>query len=206
VRFVVAAIILLTLLAASPAAYAKAVRPSGPVDAVHRTSYGQDPDWTSYGHDAQLTNHVFSQSLAPRTASRLALQWRTKLDSAVTASPLAARIDVGGIMRTLVFVATWAGSVSALDAQTGGIVWTRTFGSVDTGVCGEYGIASTPAIDLTRGRLYAIGADGLLRGLDLATGDDAPGFPIRLIDRTSTEYVWGGLRIVQDRLYVPVGS
>jgi len=40
----------------------------------------------------------------------------------------------------------------------------------------------------------------------LATGDDAPGFPIGLIDRTTTEYVWGGLRIVQDRLYVPVAS
>lgn len=205
-RFVVAAIVLLTLLAASPAAYAEAVRPSGPVDAAHRTSYAQDPDWTSYGHDAQLTNHVFSQSLAPRTASRLALRWRTKLDGAVTASPLAATIDVDGTRRTLVFVATWAGSVSALDAQTGGIVWTRTFGSVDTGACGVYGIASTPAIDLTRGRLYVIGADGILRGLDLVTGADAPGFPITLIDRPRTEYVWGGLRIVQDRLYVPIAS
>jgi outer membrane protein assembly factor BamB len=206
VRFVLAAAVLLTLLAASPPAHAKAVRPSGPVDAAHRTSYGQDADWTSYGHDAQLTNRVRSQSLGARTASRLALQWRTRLDSGVTASPLAATIDAGGITRTLVFVATWAGSVSALDAGTGSIVWTRTFGSVDTGACGEYGIASTPAIDVKRGRLYAIGADGLLRGLDLATGDDAPGFPIRLIDRTATEYVWGGLRIVQDRLYVPVAS
>jgi len=206
VRFVFAAAVLLTLLAAAPAAHATAVRPSGPVDAAHRTSYPEDVDWTSYGHDAQLTNYVFSRSLRTRTASRLALQWRTKLDAGVTASPLAATIDVGGVTRTLVFVATWAESVSALDARTGDVVWTRTFGSVDTGVCGTYGIASTPAIDLTRGRLYAIGADGLLRGLDLATGDDVPGFPIRLIDRTATEYVWGGLRIVQDRLYVPVAS
>ena len=45
-RFVVAAAVL-TLLAASPAAYAKEVRPGGPVDAAHRTTYGQDPDWTS---------------------------------------------------------------------------------------------------------------------------------------------------------------
>ena len=113
---------------------------------------------------------------------------------------------VDGIRRTLVFVATWAGSVSALDARTGSLVWSRAFGSVSTPSCGDYGIASTGAIDLRRGLLYVIGADGLLRGLDLATGDDSPGFPIRLIDRTTTEYVWGGLRIVQDRLYVPVAS
>ena len=168
-RFVVAAAVL-ALLAASHDAYAKAVRPSGPVDAAHRTTYGQDPDWTSYGHDAQLTNHVFSRSLAPRTASRLALEWRTKLDDRVTASPLAATIDAGGIKRTLVFVTTWAGSVSALDAGTGSLVWTRAFGSVDTGDCGDYGIASTPAIDLERSRLYVRGAAVLLRGLDLATG------------------------------------
>ena len=196
-RFVLTAAVLVTLLAAAQTAQAYVVRPGGPVDVAQ---------WTSYGHDAQLTNHVPSQSLGARTASRLALEWRTKLDGRVTASPLAATMRIDGIARTLVFVATWAGSVSALDAGTGSLVWSRAFGSVDTGICGEYGIASSPAIDLRRGLLYAIGADGLLRGLDLATGEDAPGFPIRLIDRTTTEYVWGGLRIVQDRLYVPVAS
>jgi outer membrane protein assembly factor BamB len=197
VRFLVVAAVLLTLLAAAPATLANVVRPRRAVDVAQ---------WTSYGHDAQLTNRVRSESLGAQTASRLALQWRAKLDGRVTASPLAATLRVAGISRTLLFVATWAGSVSALDARTGSVVWSRSFGLVDTGICGEYGIASTAAIDLKRGLLYAIGADGLLRGLDLATGEDAPGFPIPLIDRTTTEYVWGGLRIVQDRLYVPVAS
>jgi outer membrane protein assembly factor BamB len=196
VRVRLATFVLLTLFAA-PAAQAVVVGPGAVVDVAQ---------WTSYGHDAQLTNHIASQTLGARTANRLALRWRAQVDGRVTASPLAATIRIDGIRRTLVFVATWAGSVSALDADSGSIVWTRRFGSVDTGVCGEYGIASTPAIDLRRGLLYAIGADGLLRGLHLATGEDAAGFPIRLIDRTMTEYVWGGLRIVQDRLYVPVAS
>jgi outer membrane protein assembly factor BamB len=192
----VATFVLLTLLAA-PAAHAIVVRPGAVVDVAQ---------WTSYGHDAQLTNQVASQTLGVRTASRLALQWRAQVDGRVTASPLAATIRIDGIRRTLVFVSTWAGSVFALDAQTGSVLWTRAFGSVDTRTCGDYGIASTPAIDLRRGLIYAIGADGLLRGLALTTGEDAAGFPIRLIDRTTTEYVWGGLRIVQDRLYVPVAS
>jgi outer membrane protein assembly factor BamB len=196
VRVALAFAVVLTLLAA-PAAHAVVVRPGAAVDVAQ---------WTSYGHDAQLTNHVPSQSLGARTAKRLKLQWRTQLDGRVTASPLAATMRVDGIRRTLVFVATWAGSVSALDARTGSLVWSRAFGSVSTPSCGDYGIASTGAIDLRRRLLYVIGADGLLRGLDLATGGDFPGFPIRLIDRNTTEYVWGGLRIVQDRLYVPIAS
>ena len=195
-RLALATLVFMTLLAA-PAAHAVVVRPGAVVDVAQ---------WTSYGHDAQLTNHIASQTLGARTANRLALRWRAQVDGRVTASPLAATISIDGIRRTLVFVATWTGSVSALDAGTGSILWSRTFGSVDTGVCGEYGIASTPAIDLRRGLLYAIGADGFLRGLQLVTGEDAAGFPIRLIGRTATEYVWGGLRIVEDRLYVPIAS
>jgi len=196
VRVALALATALALLAA-PAAHAVVVRPGARVNVAQ---------WTSYGHDAQLTNHVPSESLGARTAKGLELQWRSKLDGRVTASPLVATMRVDGVRRALVLVATWAGSVYALDARTGSVVWSRAFGSVDTQICGTYGIASTGAIDLRRGLLYVIGADGLLRGLDLATGDDAPGFPIGLIDRTTTEYVWGGLRIVQDRLYVPVAS
>ena len=196
-RLALGTVVLLTLLVA-PAAHAVAVLPGVPALDVAQ--------WTSYGRDAQLTNHIPSRTLGAGTANRLELKWRTQLDGRVTASPLAATMRIDGIPRTLVFVATWAGSVYALDAHTGGVVWSRAFDSVDTGICGDYGIASTGAIDLRRGLLYVIGADGLLRGLGLTTGEDAAGFPIRLIDRTTTEYVWGGLRIVQDRLYVPVAS
>ena len=158
--------------------------------------------WTAYGHDAQLTNWVASSAIRAATAPRLGLTWRRRLDGWIVASPLAA--PVGG--RRLVFAATEAGSIYALAADTGAVVWRRAFGAVDTGACGPWGFSSTGAIDTRRSRLYAIGADGLLRGLDLATGADAPGFPLRLVERTRTEYVWGGLRVVGDRLYVPVAS
>jgi putative pyrroloquinoline-quinone binding quinoprotein len=73
--------------------------------------------------------------------------------------------------------------------------------------CGiTFGVSSTGAIDLARGKLYAIGADGQLHALDLATGADAAGFPIDLIPAPSAQHVWGGLRIVGDRLYVPFSS
>ena len=43
---------------------------------------------------------------------------------------------------------------------------------------------------------------GLLHALDLSTGNEAPGFPVTLITNNLYEYVWGGLRIAGDHLYV----
>jgi outer membrane protein assembly factor BamB len=73
---------------------------------------------------------------------------------------------------------------------------------VQTRECGQWGITSTGAIDPGRHLLYEISADGLLHALDLSTGDEAPGFPVTLITNNLYEYVWGGLRIAGDHLYV----
>jgi outer membrane protein assembly factor BamB len=158
--------------------------------------------WTSYGFDNQLTNAVGSRSLTPRSAPRLRAVWSTQLDGPVYASPLAAK--VGG--RLLVFAATEEGSVYAVDSANGQVVWQRALGAIQTAECGSWGITSTGAIDLERGLLYEISADGVLHALVLATGDEAPGYPITLVTNNRYEYVWGGLRIANGRLYVGVAS
>jgi len=162
----------------------------------------ENTQWLSWGRDNQLTNAVGSKALTPTSVRRLKRAWLSKLDGAVFASPLAA--PVGG--RETIFAATEAGSVYALDADTGRIVWQRSLGVVETPSCGPWGITSTGAIDGARNRLYEISADGELHALDLATGSDAAGFPRRLVTNTEYEYVWGGLRIANDRLYVPIAS
>jgi outer membrane protein assembly factor BamB len=96
--------------------------------------------------------------------------------------------------------------VYALAASTGHIVWQRELGTVATLECGTWGITSTGAIDLERQTLYVANADGRLYGFDLATGADAVGFPRTIVPRSDFEYVWGGLRIANGRLYVPVAS
>jgi outer membrane protein assembly factor BamB len=162
---------------------------------------GEDGAWTAYGHDAQLTNFVPSQALTPETAPRLRRVWSRRLDGAIVASPLVAP----GPGATVVVV-TEGGSVVALSASTGKELWRRSLGTVATAKCGTYGISSTGAIDLARGRVYVVGATGELHALSLATGEEASGWPIRLITRTRYEYVWGGLRLSGRRLYVPVAS
>jgi PQQ-like domain len=155
--------------------------------------------WTAYGGDAQLTNFVASRTLTSASAPRLRRVWSRRLDGGIVASPLVAP---GGA----ILVATEGGSLVALSAATGAQLWRRSLGTVEAAQCGTWGISSTGAVDVARRRVYAIGASGELHALSLATGEEAPGWPVRLVERTRVEYVWGGLRLNGDRLYVPVAS
>jgi outer membrane protein assembly factor BamB len=157
-----------------------------------------DGDWLSYGHDNRLDNAVVSPTFRPSTVPNLRERWRAQLDGTVVASPLFA----GGVL----YVATQGGSVYALAAADGHVLWQQTTGT--TLACGgfPFGISATGAIDKARGLLYEIGADGKLHAFDLTSGAEAPNFPVDLIPSPSTQYVWGGLRIVGDRLYVPFAS
>jgi len=56
---------------------------------------------------------------------------------------------------------------------------------------------------MRRGVLYAISADGFLHALDLRTGAERAGWPIPITTgHSDAEYVWGGLRLLQNTLYV----
>jgi outer membrane protein assembly factor BamB len=158
--------------------------------------------WTSYGYDNQLRNAVPSTLLTLRTVPRLAPAWKAELDGPVYASPLSARVDGDQVA----YVATEAGSVYALAVTSGEVLWRRELGTTTTGLCGTWGITSTGAIDLARGLMYVIGATGQLHALSLATGEEATGYPRQVVSRPDIEYVWGGLRIARDRLYVPIAS
>jgi outer membrane protein assembly factor BamB len=184
-RTATALLAVLLLAGASGAAHAAAPR-------------ANDGDWLAYGHDGRLDNAVVSPTFRPSTVPKLHERWRAQLDGTVVASPLYA----GGVLYT----ATQNGSVYALAAADGHVLWQQTTGT--TLACGgfPFGISSTGAIDSARGLLYEIGADGKLQAFDLATGAEAPNFPVDLIPSPATQYVWGGLRIVGDRLYVPFAS
>ncbi len=162
--------------------------------------------WPAYGRDTQLTNDVDSTSITSQSARRLRLVWSTRLDGSIVASPVSARVAIDGSEQQVVYVTTEAGSIYALASNGGYVLWHRAFDAVTSEGCGTYGFSSTGVIDPKRHALYEIGADGLLHALDLASGDELPGWPLRLIERTGYEYVWGGLQLIDGRLYVPVAS
>jgi outer membrane protein assembly factor BamB len=167
-----------------------------------------DQNWLSYGHDAQLTNSL-EPGLTVAAARRLRQAWTKKLDGGIVASPLyVSGSAAASPLRDILIVATEAGSVYALRAASGAVLWTRKLGVVDSPAsCGPWGISSTGAVDLTRGVVYVISADGWLHALGLRTGAEKSGWPIAVTaDNHELEYVWGGLRLLRNRLYVPVAS
>jgi len=158
--------------------------------------------WTSYGQDNQLENAAWSRTLTRANVKTLQPDWKASLGGKIFASPLA--FTVGG--RRLLFVATEAGFVYALDAVDGKVVWQTDVGTVETRECGTWGVTSTGVISRGGRVLYVIGATGELHALSVDTGADVAGFPKQIVDHPDYEYVWGGLRIADGRLYVPVAS
>jgi outer membrane protein assembly factor BamB len=153
-------------------------------------------DWLAYGRDGQLTNEAPQQAISSRTAASLHALWRAHLGGPIIASPL----TYAGV----VYAATESGSVVALRASSGQTIWSDAIGAVATPSCGSWGVSSTGAIDAPRGVLYVANADGRLRALDLTTG--AVVWNMSITNRTTAEYVWGGLRLVGNQLYVPIAS
>jgi outer membrane protein assembly factor BamB len=167
-------------------------------------------DWPRYGGDDLLTNNVPKEragGISSTTVPRIAGRWNVKLTGRIVASPLYANgVTMGLDVENVVFVATNTGTVAAIRAEDGTILWQRNVSATVTTCGSTYGISSSPILDRGRNRLYVIGADGLLYALDLSTGATKPGWPVRVVGATRAEYAWGGLATFGTRVYVPVAS
>src|SRR5436305_7877702 len=112
------------------------------------------PAWTTYRHDAARTG-IDPDSTSPVAPSQA---WRTSpLDGQVYGQPLVYGSDV--------YVATENDTIYALDAATGAVVWSTHLATPEpasAAPCGDIapsiGITSTPVIDPTSNRIYAVGA------------------------------------------------
>ena len=172
------------------------------------TSPPPNQNWLSYGHDPQLTNYL-KPGLTTAAARRLRQAWAKKLDGGIVASPLyvSGSRAVSSLKTDMLIVTTRAGTVYALRPGSGSVLWRRRLGAVNEPCFGGWGISSTGAVDLKRGVVYVISAPGWLHALNLGTGREKRGWPISITaGHADSEYVWGGLRLLRNRLYVGVAS
>jgi outer membrane protein assembly factor BamB len=118
--------------------------------------------------------------------SRLEMKWRTQLDTkpseinyyATLTDPLvAANVQTRQGPKTLVIVAGRTDTIYAIDADTGKVAWQRTFPNTFKQPYPAFtscpnDLNATPTIDKQNGIVYVLNADGKLRGLSLADGED----------------------------------
>jgi outer membrane protein assembly factor BamB len=140
-------------------------------------------DWPTFNHDAQRSGWASEEkTLGVDNVSGLKLLWKAQIKNeaksltALTAPIVAEGVTTGHGVRDLVYVAGSASNLSAFDAKTGELVWSKEF---ETRVLPRYdgmwlcpnNLNATPTIDKARGLIYVIAADGRFYGLDLGTGE-----------------------------------
>ena len=118
------------------------------------------------------------------------------VDGFVYAQPLFVQKGVNGSTHNIVYVLTENNSVYAFDADGGGQLWKKSFGSAipsgnvhGTGVAPVIGITATPVIDTSRGNIYVANrqfnsSTGVyshsLHSLNLLTGAERAGSPVTI--------------------------
>jgi polyvinyl alcohol dehydrogenase (cytochrome) len=157
-----------------------------------------EPMWTTYHRDAQRSGYdpEATQPIEPLLA------WQSvDLGAPIWSQPL--------VLGNLVYVASVADEVYALEASTGKVVWQKSVGTPvpsDELPCGDIeptvGVVGTPVIDLELGAFFVVAdrwnqttkeAEHRLVGLSLASGEemvsrdvDPPGAdPKALLQRTA---------------------
>jgi outer membrane protein assembly factor BamB len=149
-------------------------------------------DWLTFGHDPQRSGWASRESkLSVDNVARLELKWKSAMkNDPRSLTALTVPLVMGGVttpqgVKSLVYVAGSSNHLFALDAQSGTLVWSKTFESAaipqnqGMWLCPQ-GLNATPVIDPATGIIYAVAMDGRLFGLDLGTGKTRFG-PIQFV-------------------------
>jgi len=155
---------------------------------------------TTWGYGFQRNNVNTNEYILTPTNVRVASfrkLFSYTVDAYIYGQPLfVPKIVVKGATHNVVYVATQKNSVYAFDADGGGQLWKRSFGSAipcanvhGCGVSPTIGITATPVIDTTLGNIYIAtrlfnSSTGIyshaLHSLNLVTGAENPGSPVSI--------------------------
>jgi len=177
---------------------------------------GTSISWSTYGFDLERTGYNPSErTVGTANAANLHLRWSASLGDVMIAQPVeAAGVQiVGRGFRNVIYEGTEHGDFYALDATTGQVIWKKNLGSIQTG-CGDmpdgvFGIGGAGVIDRTHpggAVIYVAGGDGSVHSLDLATGRETTGWPVRNVFTPAQDHAYSGLNERNGNLYVTIAS
>ncbi len=146
-------------------------------------------DWLTYGADPQRTGYARGETkLSRETIKSLRLQWKLKLDdtakelTSLTAPLVAEQVYTSRGVKDIVVVAGASDTLYAIDADTGKLLWQKTFqieGSPKQKphwLCPN-ALNATPTIEkggrgLGERTVHIIASDGKLHSLNIINGED----------------------------------
>jgi len=157
------------------------------------------PAVTTWGYGFQRNNVNTKEYILTPTNVRVATfkkKFSYPVDGYIYGQPLFVPKALNGSTHNLVYVATENNSIYAFDADGGGQLWKRSFGSAipcsnihGCGVAPVIGITASPVIDAKLGNIYVLNrqfnsSTGVyshaLHSLNLLTGADNPGSPVMI--------------------------
>jgi hypothetical protein len=149
-------------------------------------------DWMQFGYDATHSgNNTAETTLTPANVDQLQRRYRTTLPASVDGAPVfLSDVSTSGGTRDLLFLLAQNGTLMAVDAADGSVVWSHQEG-------GQQPTMSSPAIDPGRLFVYAYGLDGFVHKYRVGNGNEVTDtdFPQRVTLKTDVEKVAGSLTI-----------
>ncbi|MET0231480.1 MAG: PQQ-binding-like beta-propeller repeat protein [Rhodanobacteraceae bacterium] len=149
-------------------------------------------DWMQFGYDAMHSgNNTAETALTPDNVDLLQRRYRATLPTSVDGAPVfLSNVSTSGGTRDLLFLLAQNGTLLAVDAADGSVVWSHQ-------ESGQQPTTSSPAIDPGRLFVYAYGLDGFVHKYRVGNGNEVTDtdFPQRITLKTDVEKVSGSLTI-----------
>jgi outer membrane protein assembly factor BamB len=164
-------------------------------------------DWTQFGFDATATRHnpVETHITAANVAS-LRLRWRLKLPEIADSTPafLHGLRFPDGRTRDVLYLTTRSGSLIAVDADSGVILWQQMYPMFDPNKI----TTSSPVADAAHGVVYSCAMDGKVHKYDAITGKEHRdgGWPVAITTMRASEKASSALNINHGFLYATTAS
>jgi outer membrane protein assembly factor BamB len=168
-------------------------------------------DWATWGNGpARHGENALERTINTSNVGQLAEKWSVDLGAISNTAPIvASNLNVDGTTTDVIYVGTEHGMFYAISAA-GQVLWSKNLGSQTTGCSdtpdGTFGVSASATFDRAGNRVFVAGGDGYIHAFDPVTGDTIAGWPVQYTTAPAKEVVWGGLVLVGDHLYVPIGS
>jgi hypothetical protein len=142
-------------------------------------------DWPQWGFDpAHSANNTAETTVDASNVDQLEQKYAVTLTGRVNAAPVFAEgIPTASGTKDLLFVTAQSGRITAIDADDGSVVWSKT----TTG--GHTPIESSPAVDPDRQFVYSYGADGKAHKYAIGDGNEitSAGWPQTITSKPGVE-------------------